>query len=74
MAKVIAFPQKKRLPKGLEERVYEIAKEYVEVLYTSLILLVGEEYTIEDLSEVSEMVAMTYAEGLSKAIDDMEKG
>lgn len=74
MAKVIVFPQKKRLPKGLEERVHEIAKEYIEVLYASLILLVGEEYTTEDLDEVHEMVAMVYAEELRKAIDDLEKG
>ena len=61
MAKVIVFPQKERLPKGLEKEVHRLAKEYIEVLYASLNLLAG-----------NEMVAVAYAEGLIKSIDELE--
>lgn len=73
MGEVLMFPQKKRLPKGIEDEVHRIAKEYVEVLYAALTLLRGDEPNFDDFDEVNEMVALAYTEGLEKAIDELEK-
>ncbi len=72
MAKVIVFPQKERLPKGLEKEVHRLAKEYIEVLYASLNLLAGDRADKEELDRINEMVAVAYVEGLIKAIDELE--
>ena len=72
MAKVIVFPQKERLPKGLEKEVHRLAKEYIEVLYASLNLLASDLADKEELDRINEMVAVAYSEGLIKAIDELE--
>lgn len=72
MAKVYMFPQKKKLPKGVEERLYEVAKEYVEVLYSAAILM-DLERDKPTPEELMEMVGMAFAEGIYKAIDEMDE-
>ena len=39
MAKVVMFPQQKKLPKCVEERLYEIAKDYVATLKAAVMLM-----------------------------------
>ena len=73
MGKVLLFPQKKRLPKSLEEKLHEIAREYVEVLFASLNLLSDEEASIERMDEVTEMVSNAYYEGLNNAVDELSR-
>ena len=72
MAKVIMFPQKKKLPKGVEERLHEIAKEYVDVLY-SVAVLMDLEQDKPTPEEVMELVGMTFADGICDAIDEMDE-
>ena len=72
MAKVIMFPQKKKLPKGVEERLREIAKEYVNVLY-SVAVLMDLEQDKPAPEEVMEMVGMAFADGICEAIDEMDE-
>lgn len=55
MAKVIVFPQKERLPKGLEKEVYRLAKEYIEVLYAPLNLLASDRANKEELDRINEL-------------------
>lgn len=71
MAKVYAFPMKKKLPSGAEERIKQIAKEYVEVLYAAatLLSLEGDPPTVD---EMQEMVEVAFAKGIIEAIDELE--
>lgn len=71
MAKVLMFPQKKKLPKGVEDHVYGIAKEYVATLKAAAMLM---EIQDKDLTqeEITEMVGDAFTDGLSKAIDELE--
>ena len=73
MGKVLLFPQKERLPKNLEKKLHEIAREYVEVLFASLNLLSDEEASIERMDEVTEMVSNAYYEGLNNAVDELSR-
>ena len=71
MAKVLVFPQKKKLPKIMEERLIGIAKEYVETLYGAMMLmdLESDKPTYE---EVLEMVNNAFSEGVEEAIEELE--
>lgn len=71
MAKVVMFPQKRKLPKGVEERLYEIAKEYVEALYAAAILI-DLETDKPTQEEFMDLVGETFAEGICEAIDELE--
>ena len=73
MGKVLIFPQKERLPKNLEEKLHEIAREYVEVLFASLNLLSDEDASVERMDEVTEMVTDAYYEGLNNAVDELSR-
>ena len=72
MAKVYAFPMKKKLPSGAEERIKQIAKEYVEAIYAAATLmnLTGDPPTTD---EMQEMFGAAFAEGIIEAIDELEK-
>ena len=74
MCDVIMFPQEKRLPKGIENEIDRIAKEYIETLFVTLVLLGGREFCKEELEEVTELVEKTFANGIVKAIEQLGKG
>lgn len=73
MAKVYEFPVKKKLPKNIEERLHKVAQEYMEVLYASLVLLSEEGTNQMTYEEILELVSETYAEGLYKAVEQLEE-
>ena len=69
MAKVIVFPIKNKLPGGIEKRIHEIAKEYIEVLYAYAVLV---DITDNDAyEEAVDLVAEAYAEGIVKAVEEL---
>lgn len=72
MAQVVMFPQKKKLPKSIEENLHKVAKDYVEVLYAAAVLfdLQTDKPTYEELMG---LVATAFAEGISDAIDELEE-
>ena len=72
MAKVLLFPQKKRLPKGIEKRLHEITKEYVELLQALIVLLDIDVSDEEQYNEVLEMVQESFTEGILAAVEEME--
>lgn len=72
MCKVLMFPTKK-LPRFAEERLKEIAKEYIEVLNATAQILDIENKSQAEYEELVELVATTYAEGLIEAIDELEE-
>ncbi len=71
MAKVVMFPQKKKLPKGVEEDIRKIAKDYVGTLYAAAILmdLESDKPTQE---EIMELVGIAFTEGIYEAIEELE--
>ena len=72
MAQVYAFPVKRKLPAGMEENLRKVAKEYVETLYATVVLLdtQADKPTYE---EVMEMVAEAFTEGIYDAIAELDE-
>ena len=70
MAKVYAFPNKKRIPAGMKEELRRIAKDYVAVIcaIAELMELEAEPATEE---EIMELVAEVFSEGIYEAIDEL---
>ena len=74
MAKVYEFPTKKvlKLPEEIEKRLYKAAKDYVEVLHDILPSLDNEVMSQPEYSDLVELVATTYAEGVITAVNELE--
>ena len=72
MAKVYAFPTKRKLPAGMEEVLKLVAKRYVEVLYATVVLL-DLESDKPTYEEVMELVAEAFTEGVYEAIDELDE-
>lgn len=72
MAKVYAFPQKKRIPSGMKDELHRIAKEYVAVIQAIAVLLQVDEESIAD-DEIMELIAEVFSEGIYEAIDNMDE-
>lgn len=72
MAKVYAFPTKRKLPGGMEDELKRIAKHYVETLYATVVLidLETDKLTYE---EVMELVAEAFADGINEAIEELDE-
>lgn len=73
MAKVYMFPQQKKLPSSLEERLNKIGREYIELLYATLTLMCQDSSNQEEMEEITALVTQAYADGMLEAIDEMEE-
>ena len=74
MAKVYEFPMKKvqKLPDEIEKRLHQAAKAYVEVLHDILPSLDNDVMSQPEYSELVDMVANTYAEGIIIAVSELD--
>ena len=74
MAKVYEFPVKKvqKLPEEIEKRLHQAAKAYVEALQLALPSLDNDVLAQPEYSELVELVANTYAEGIIIAVSEIE--
>lgn len=72
MAKVYKFPVKKKLTEEMEECLYAIGEAYIKTLNYALCELAGDDPTQEELDEIRNLVELSYAKGLYRAIDEME--
>ena len=74
MAKVYEFPTKViyELPDAVVKRLHQVAKDYVEVLHEILPSLDSDDLTKPEYSELVELVANTYAEGVIIAVNELE--
>ena len=72
MAKVYAFPTKRKLPAGMEKELKKVAKNYVETLYATVILF-DLESDKPSYEEIMELVAEVFSEGIYEAIDDLDE-
>lgn len=73
MAKVYAFPQKKRLPKGIEEEIHRVAKHYVEAFYAAAVLLAIDGTYDDHLEEANKLVSEAFEVGLLKAMEALDE-
>ena len=71
MTKIYAFPEKKRLPSGMKEELYKVAKDYVGVLY-GIVTLFDLEADKPTYDEVMDMVAEAFRDGIYEAIGELE--
>ena len=71
MAEVYAFP-KKKLPKEFEDRIYEVAKEYVATLKDISDALIEDPWNEEEAYEIGNLVMNTYAEALEMAMEELD--
>ena len=72
MAKVYAFPTKRKLPGGMDAELRRIAKHYVETLYATVTLF-DLESDKPSYEEVMELVAEAFTEGIYEAIDELDE-
>ena len=73
MAKVYAFPEKKRLPKGIEKDIHRIAKEYTEVLYATAVLFGIEDNFDEGFEEVTTLINEAFVIGLINTMHELDE-
>ena len=72
MAKVLMFPQKKTIPGGIQKRLDEIAREYVEVIEALIILL---DIDLSDENEYNEalmLVQESFLNSIMKTVYDKD--
>lgn len=74
MAKVYEFPTRKiqKLPEEIEKRLHQVAKAYVEVLQDALPSLDYDVLDQQGYSELVDLVATAYAEGIVIAVSELE--
>lgn len=72
MAKVYAFPTKRRIPSGMKDELRRIAKDYVAVIYAIATLLELEAEPITE-DEIMELVAEVFSEGIYEAIGELDE-
>lgn len=72
MAKVVMFPQKKKLPKGMEENLIKIAKDYVATLHAT-VMIMDLELDAPTQEEIMELVQEAFTKGIYEAIDEMDE-
>lgn len=72
MAKVVMFPQKKKLPKVVEEELYKVARDYVAALKAAAILIDLEQDKPTE-EEFMELVGIAFAEGICEAIEELDE-
>ena len=73
MAKVYAFPEKKKLPKHIEDGIRRNAKEYMGLLYGSIMLLGEGGLNQMEHGDIVALVTEVYLDGLNDAIDEMDE-
>ena len=70
MARVYAFPNKKRIPSGMKDELHRIAKDYVAVIHAIANLMELEAEPITE-DEIMVLVAEVFSEGIYEAIDEL---
>lgn len=71
MTKIYAFPEKKKLPSGMEEELHKVAKDYVATL-CAIVTLFDLEENKPTYDEVMDMVAEAFRDGIYEAINELE--
>ena len=72
MTNVYLFPQKKKLPSGMEEELYRVAKDYVSALY-AIVTLFELEADKPTYDEVMDLVAEAFSDGIYEAIAELDE-
>lgn len=73
MATVYEFPVKVKLPKEVEERLYGIAWDYVDALYSAIDNVYEDGMSEYEMGEVSKLVNETFANGIEHAVENLDE-
>ena len=73
MGEVLLFPQKKRIPGGIQKRLDEIAKEYVEALQCLIVLLDVDISNQSEYEEILDMVQESFLKSILLAVNSLEE-
>ena len=73
MAKVYAFPVKKQISEEMKQKLYDLAKEYVNLLNDVFEELTDDVTDEDEMVEVTELMLMAYLDAVGKAIDELEE-
>ena len=73
MAKVLMFPQKKVIPRSIQKRLDEIAKEYVETIEALIILFDIDLSNESEYEEALELVQTAFTESIMKTVYDEDE-
>ena len=71
MCRIYEFPTKKELPHELAERLDKLAKNYVQLMNEFMQYFEDNYTTNEEIEELMEMIILSYAESITKAVDDL---
>ena len=71
MCQIYEFPKPIVLPKELNERLGESAKDYVKILTDILQYFEHEDFDEEELLKVMEVILVTYLRNIDEAIDEL---
>ena len=64
---------KKKLPEEFEERIYEVAKDYVATLKDISDALISDPWDEEEAFEIGELVINAYAQALEMAMEELDE-
>ena len=74
VAKVYEFPNliiERKLSKDIEEKLEQIAKDYIDLVYANLMILSNDGSSQNDFKEINELVSRTFAKEIEKTIDEL---
>lgn len=74
MCKIYAFPERIMLTPELVERSKKLARDYTDVLLDATDGLLGEDYTMEELEEVTNLILDVYTKELVRYVESLEEG
>lgn len=72
MCKVYAFPEKLKLTPELEERAKKLARDCSDILVDAVKTLLGDNYAIEEMDEVINLVMKVYMEELYRYVESLD--
>ena len=71
MCKVYTFPEQLKLTPELEERAKKLARDCSDVLVDAGKALLGDDYTVEEMDKVINLVMETYTEELERYVNSL---
>ena len=72
MCKVYEFPQQMELPREEAELLEILGEAYVKALYNSLVKLVGDGASRNEMEAINKLVDAAFTQGMIKAVEEYE--
>lgn len=72
MCKVYEFPRQMELPREEAELLKILGEAYVKALYNSLVKLVGDGASRNEMEAINKLVDAAFTQGMIKAVEEYE--